>query len=368
MSTPAEPTETEPTGAPRRADSALSAVSGPLGIALTVALIAAWMLRPAPTPAQPPKPADPEPKVVAAPAPPPPPETIEVAFVGPPRPVVDETAVALAQARREVAERRKAEAEAAEVVAARQLEDSRAEADQRAADAKAEADRLGLPRARIAQVSANLEQMRARREGLDRVIVQLDGQPPPRVSLDQAARTTKSPVARQVQGEEYHFEVRGDRITFIDLQRLLKMAEEDARLRIRMMGSSRLITAHVGPVGSFRMKYELGRSPLGALNELVQPGSGGAFTLVGFEVEPVQRLRGDTIESAQNPASEFARVLNRVRPGRATFTLWVYPDGFGLYRQVSELLSSRGYFVAARPLPADVPVRGSPAGSRSAAQ
>jgi hypothetical protein len=78
--------------------------------------------------------------------------------------------------------------------------------------------------------------------------------------------------------------------------------------------------------------------------------------------------RGETYEMAFQPAADFARTINRLNPAHATITLWVYPDGFGLYRKLRNELHSRGFLVAARPLPEGMRIRGSPAGSLSAGQ
>ncbi len=48
--------------------------------------------------------------------------------------------------------------------------------------------------------------------------------------------------------------------------------------------------------------------------------------------------------------------------------MWIYPDGFPLYRKLMESLHARVFLVAARPLPEGTAIRGIPSGSASAAQ
>ncbi len=48
--------------------------------------------------------------------------------------------------------------------------------------------------------------------------------------------------------------------------------------------------------------------------------------------------------------------------------MWIYPDGFALYRRLRDDLHARGFTVAARPLPDNMTIRGSPSGSLSAGQ
>lgn len=305
-----------------------------------------------------------EPKVVLAP-----PAPVRVQAVGPPVPVTDFEAVARAEKEREEANRALAAAEEEEERLRGEL--GALEGRLREESSGRDSDELlvSIPRGRIEQARARLASLAEKKAGLDRVVVQLEGVPPARVALNKDASASKSPVAREVSGEEYHFEIRGDRVTFLDLERLLELAEKDARLRLRMTAPTRPIKATVGPVGAFSLEYELGPSPLGSLVDLLGGGAGGtSFTLLGFEAVPVRRVRGETLEMAVQPTSEFARVVNRLRPGQTTITLWVYPDGFRLYRRLSELLSRSGFFVAARPLPEEIPIRGSPTGSKSAAQ
>jgi hypothetical protein len=351
-------------GPPPRAESYARIFLGPIGLLAALALVAAISLRPSPPP---------KPSPVPAPSPAPPPvvtsavpEPAPVDLVGPPVPIVDPEAASLARSEVEGASRALSAAEARSDEVGKELEaiEAQLRAETRLRD---EAEKLvDLPRARIVQARAILGDLKERKDQLDRVVVQLDGSPPPRIALNQDQSKFKSPVAREVKGEEFHFEIRGDRVTFLDLDRLLELAEKDARLRLRMSAPSRPIRATVGPVGAFSLQYELGPSPISGLGDLL--GSVGSFTLLGFEAIPTHENRGETLETAILASSEFSRVMNRVQPGKTTITLWVYPDGFGLFRRLSPMLSRSGFFVAARPLPQEIPIRGSPTGSRSAAQ
>jgi hypothetical protein len=104
------------------------------------------------------------------------------------------------------------------------------------------------------------------------------------------------------------------------------------------------------------------------MEELIERRNIRRFDLKGWELIPEYDNRGETYEAASNPISEFTRAINRINPNRATLTLWVYPDSFGLYRRIREDLSQRGFSVAARPLPEGLAIRGSPMGTQSAAQ
>jgi len=83
---------------------------------------------------------------------------------------------------------------------------------------------------------------------------------------------------------------------------------------------------------------------------------------------PLSQDLGEPADMALAEDSDFRRALRQFRPGRHTVTIWLYGDSFAAFRQVRQELYRLGYAVAARPLPADTPIGGSPEGSKSAAQ
>ncbi|RUL83783.1 hypothetical protein [Tautonia sociabilis] len=307
-----------------------------------------------------PGPVDPAPEAVAvavAPDPQPEPE--------PEPPGPDPEALAAAEAELQAAREALASAEAEEARLSSALEETELqvlaadrevmEAGQRA---RAEAERVAAARADVAALRAEVDR-------LSRVIAAIEAAPRPREALN----SSQSPVAQVVSGEEYHFEVRGDRVAYIDLDRLLEQAQDDARLRLRMAGpSARTISGTVGPIGSFSLSYEVGPTGIGLVSELSGPAVAASYGLRGFEIVPVRSGRGEPFEVAFSPAAEFGRVIHRLNPNRTTITLWVYPDGFPLYRRLWDALHELGFTVAARPLPEGLPIRGGPNGSRSAGQ
>jgi hypothetical protein len=284
-----------------------------------------------------------------------------------PLPLLDAGVVRTAlEALREVSEKRgEAEREwrrAEERLAAAEV--GRSEAKERMEGLKAEV-------AILEERAADAEQERARLaeeiRGLKAELAALAAAP-----IRRRARPLleRNPVARPPGGEEYHFEVRGDRVAYINLNALLDRLKVDARIQLRTMSAPRPIEGEVGPVGWFLLRYRM--IPAGL--ELGGGGIGGrgllqtSFTLSEWEVVPRQALRGETLAEALSPASDFGRAVSVLDPQRDAITLWVYPDGFTLYRQIRDWLHERGFLVAARPLPAEMPIRGSPSGSISAGQ
>ena len=116
----------------------------------------------------------------------------------------------------------------------------------------------------------------------------------------------KNPVAKPAGGEEYHFELRRNRVTFIDLDRLLQLVKSDAQVRIRINDSARVIESQVGPVGSFSLQYALARSIPGSIEDLMER-RGISYDLRSWELVPEFEGRGETFEVTRSPAL-------RVRP------------------------------------------------------
>jgi hypothetical protein len=310
---------------------------------------------PAPAPTPPPAPV-----VVAEPEPPPRPAPTEPE---PEPPKLDREAVARAEAELDALSRDRARAEARAEEAGRRLAGASAQA---AADTRAAKDlafRVRDPSPRIAQAAARGGFLKGERAALKKELDQLARAPRPKAKV----LSNKNPVARPSDGDEHHFEVRRNRVAYVDLDRLISLVKADAQLRIRLSEGARLVDNQVGPVGAFSLHYVLGRSLPSGLDDLMER-RGFSYDLRGWEVVPMFEGRGEPFETTRQPFSEYARVLNRLNPARSTITMWVYPDGFALFRKLRDDLHARGFLVAARPLPDGMSIRGSPAGSLSAGQ
>lgn len=334
----------------------------PVAVLLCLAALALlWNRPPVPKPApvvvlsaHEPEPEAPAP--VIAPAPEPAPEA----------PKLDEAAVAKATAARDSARSEQQRAEARAAAASKRLESAELEAANAALAADTLAERVRDPSARLASVRQRGAALKDEQKKLVTELASLAKAPRPR----RKPLIDKSPVARAAEGPEVHFEVRRDRVAFIDLDRLIDKVKADAMLQLRLSGGqiNRPITSSVGPVGDFAMRYELARDMPGSLEEAITGRGSVSLSLRGWELVPIRDLRGETFEAMQQPASQFARALNSMNPQRSTITLWIYPDGFQIYRRLRGLLHARGFLVAARPLPHGMSIRGSPSGSLSAGQ
>ena len=357
--------------APEPAESYARIVGRPLAVLGLLAALAAWHAR---TPAPVEAPPVPAPRPTPAPAPAvaikvePDPEPVAEAPAAPPAapaptPKLDEAAVARAEGSLDAASRERAHAEARLADAERALQAATVQAAQDLAAGKAIGSKVRDPSARIAAASTRGGFLKGERDRLRRELAALERVPVPKAQ----AILAKSAVAKPTDGAEFHFEVRRNRVAFIDLDRLTDMVKADARSKLRGGIPRGRVGGTVGPAGSFSLRYEMGRTVPDALAELLDARE-ASYNLLGWEVVPGGPNRGEPLEATRSPSSSYARAVHRLVPGRDTITMWIYPDGFALYRQLRDELHARGFLVAARPLPEGLTIKGSPSGSLSAGQ
>ena len=164
-----------------------------------------------------------------------------------------------------------------------------------------------------------------------------------------------TPLAKTVFGKELHFQLDGQRLTFVPWDAALKKMEKDIPAKISKLKSADRITETLSPIGGFQVKYTFRRGKLRPEFE-------------NFELWPVSPNLGETLDVALRPNSMFASVLHEYNPDNTTLTVWVYPNSFAAFRRLKAEMYNRGYLVAGRPMPAGEPIGGSPDGSRSSAQ
>jgi hypothetical protein len=162
----------------------------------------------------------------------------------------------------------------------------------------------------------------------------------------------RTPISRPLQSEEWMFECRGGRVTLIDIGTLVEEAWRGARGRAEYFRDHWDLRDVTASVGSFRLHYVIERQR-GAMDYLgAAPPAGGGMTigLTEWELEPVDPRRGETVEAALAPTSEFRRVVDHIEPRQAAVTMWVYPDSFPLFRRLRDYLYDHDVVVAGRPI------------------
>jgi len=189
----------------------------------------------------------------------------------------------------------------------------------------------------------------------------------------QAAETVEvvslpTPLSKNVEGDEGHFQLRGGRITHVPLARLISRFKSAARQKAWKLQNQRVINDTVGPVDGFRLRYQLELLSVSVPSQLGSVQNGSLVRLVRWELLPDSSALGETIAQALSADSEFRRALKSMDPERVAITLWTYPDSFAEFRKLKHELYSLGYQTAGRPLPYGVRIGGSPGGTRSAAQ
>jgi len=195
-------------------------------------------------------------------------------------------------------------------------------------------------------------------------------------SLNFAAKESESevlqhistPLAKTVFVREEHFRLKGGRLLYVPLNEMTNELRVEAPKKMWKLKNTRQTTESIGPYDGFEMRYTLRRnrvplrtdSGVTAVREMVE--------LDRFVMVPVGAARGETPEQALEPTSAFSSRLSSWNPRETVITIWTYPDSFAEFRQIKADLYKLGYLTAARPLPADQLISGSPQGTRSAAQ
>lgn len=170
----------------------------------------------------------------------------------------------------------------------------------------------------------------------------------------------KTPVSRTLQSEELIFECRNGRITPVDIGTMLeeisgKMQELGEKLR-KQWELEELSQNY----GAFKLRYTIEREKTGiemaTPNSLPDDRSNFRFALTGWVLESLDPDRGETLEQALKPDSEFMKIINSLDHNQTAVTFCVYPDSFGIYRRVRDLIHEKQIVVAGRPLNFDAPI------------
>ncbi|MFH5804891.1 hypothetical protein [Alienimonas sp. DA493] len=183
------------------------------------------------------------------------------------------------------------------------------------------------------------------------------------------------PVGRRVVGDELHFRLVGDPhdpkgglVRPVPIDALTDRLERDVQRHRDQIVAQGGYDGAVGPMAGYVMNYRIEREGDDVLTR-VRTSSPGVvrFRLSGWTLANDGEDPSVPVDAALAEGSDFRFLLATAGPG-ATATFWVAPEAFAAYHALREEARAAGLFVAARPLPADVPITGSPNGSRSFAQ
>ena len=154
-----------------------------------------------------------------------------------------------------------------------------------------------------------------------------------------------TPMAKTVFGTEIHFRLFQGRITYIPWDQLLERLKQDAQQKARNLSGEGKLTELIGPIGGFRMRYQLGVRRYLA-NTTDGPRMRQGLQLEQFELIPVDPMMGEGVASAIEEGSRFLQTLGSFSSQRATVTIWVYPESFIQFQQIKTLLHQRGFACA----------------------
>lgn len=176
-----------------------------------------------------------------------------------------------------------------------------------------------------------------------------------------------SPVVRAGSEQELHFRLRNGQISWVPIEPLLEQLKRQVMNRAGVIQRFGRYEGVCGPVGGYTMKYAVTRHTPSLLEGL-NAGSGGLRIAVSrWTVTPDQSLQAESVDEALKFGSRFRQVAEAADLD-ALMTVWLYAADFVHFRRLREFGHSLGLRVAARPLPEDAEITGSPAGSRSSGQ
>ena len=347
-------------------DSFLDVLANLVGILVILVVITALRAA-APAPAPPEPPAAAEAPPVRRPLVAPKPNVIYE--YGPPPPAPADLIAAA-----EAAERRAGDARArlaALAVRSREIAGDAATSEATAAAlrrelAAAEGRRASSDRDATA-AAAKLAAAKAERDRWALALAETRDAPPPTEPLEHRLL----PVGKVVTGRELHFRLVGGAgaatVRPVPIAELTERLGEDIRdHRDRLLLRGRY-EGTVGPVNGYEMRYEVSAETDVLGRVTAQPGGGTRFALSGFTLHSTDDSPAEPVAAALAGGSDFRFAL-ATAGSDATATFWVAPEAFAAYRDLQAAARAAGLTVAARPLPADVPISGSPRGTRSVAQ
>lgn len=184
------------------------------------------------------------------------------------------------------------------------------------------------------------------------------------------------PVSKPVFSDEMFFELKGGQVSFIDVPTFMLEVKslfetKNEALENQLMTQWK-VEGKTAAVGSFRMHYFIDRQrQLGdSMDAEQEPTKSKRFGygLSGWIIEPISPNRGESLEAALAPNSEFRQNIARLVPQLSVVTFWVYPDSFAMFRQLRDLLYENDIEVAGRPIPFDHAIAANRNGSASRGQ
>jgi hypothetical protein len=178
-----------------------------------------------------------------------------------------------------------------------------------------------------------------------------------------------SPIAKTVFAQEIHFHLSQGRLTYVPMEELIAKMKSEWKVKAEKLKQTYETVESVGPIGSFRMQYELisedhrEKTKFGDVTHK-------RVSFRRFKLFPIKQHLGESIDEAltQSGSSEFQKVLSRFEPRKTTVSIWVYPDSYDHHGQLKEWLHRNGFQMASWPLDHGKQISGGPNGFKTSAQ
>ncbi len=196
-------------------------------------------------------------------------------------------------------------------------------------------------------------------EQLSREQIALANYAPERIEL----KNEPTPIAKLVGDDEVIFRIKDHRVVLVPVDELFAEFERREGYRLGEIIRRNGAYGTIGPIGGFRMHYEIVHRHVDA------PNGANIVTAAPFiEFKPTNSEIGESIDEALRVGSAFMTRIAKTNPRREAVTFFVYPDSYAEFRQLRDVLRERGFAIAARPLHADAEIASSPFGRKSSAQ
>lgn len=218
-------------------------------------------------------------------------------------------------------------------------------------------------RKKVAALETDLELARETLIRLARQVEEIEDKPLNIKTLEHKI----TPVSRVVLGKEKHYRLERNRVAEVPVDELVSRLKEQIDRRKDWLVKTRQHQGLIGPVQGFRMQYLVHVETLSGLEEMKTGHGGYRISLSNWEIHPEPETRGETAEVALRKGSQFYQSILGAAPD-TTLTFWVYPDSYEIYRKLQKFTHDHGFSVAGRPLPAGIPISGSPNGSKTSSQ
>ena len=175
-----------------------------------------------------------------------------------------------------------------------------------------------------------------------------------------------TPMAKTVFGEEVHFRLKGNRVSYVPLKQL-ESEVYDVLRRAAAGSRSGVKLDRIGPLRGYVASLRVAQQH-GLINRGGRVAIGSVSSVQSLIIEPLEEPHGEPIQKVGTGQSVVDIELAGLDPGTTTVTVWVYPDSFAAFRRMKEYLYSKGFPTAGRPMSMDFPIGFSPHGSKSRAQ